>query len=70
MEADLLTEVQAALNARRGDWKRIATEIDGVSYSWVWQVGSGNYKSSPSYERLRKVREWLRSNPVQQKTAA
>ena len=61
---DLLNEVREGICARKGEWKRMASEINGVSYSWIWQVGSGNYKSAPSYARLRAVREWLRANPI------
>lgn len=70
MEPDLLTEVREGLDARRGEWKRIASEIDGVSYSWLWQVGNGKYKSSPAYDRLRKVRDWFRAHPVEGQVAA
>lgn len=70
MEPDLLTEVRDGLDKRRGDWKRMAREIDGVSYSWIQQLGSGNYKSAPSYARLLAVAQWMRANPVQEASAA
>jgi hypothetical protein len=57
---DLLTEVREGLKARRGDWTRIAADLaPDVSYSWISQVGAGNYKSEPSYRRLQIVRTYL-----------
>lgn len=57
---DLLREVQEGLKARRGDWKRIASDLSpDVSYSWISKVGAGDYDSEPSYRRLQIVRTYL-----------
>lgn len=61
MDDGLLTEVVAGLAARKGDWRRIASEIPGVSYSWLSQLGRGKYKSAPTYRRLSAVAEYLRN---------
>jgi hypothetical protein len=64
MTLDLLTEVQTGLRARKGQWKQIADEVEGVSYSWIAQVGRGKYESEPAYSRLQAVAAWLRENPT------
>ena len=58
-EKDLLDEVQEALNARKGEWRQIAKAVQGVSYSWVSQVGRGKYGSAPTYSRLKAVADYL-----------
>jgi hypothetical protein len=64
VENELLDEVVAGLAARKGQWKQIATEVDGVSYSWIAQVGRGKYTSAPAYSRLQAVAAWLRGHPM------
>lgn len=59
MENDLLNDVRAKLNARKGEWVQIAKAIPGVSYSWIAQVGRGTYSSEPTYSRLKAVAEYL-----------
>lgn len=61
---DLLKEVREGINARKGDWKQIARDVPGVSYSWISQVGRGAYKSEPSYTRLKAVADYLRTGKV------
>lgn len=61
---ELLQEVQSGLAARKGQWKQIADEVDGVSYSWIAQVGRGKYESDPTYSRLQAVAIWLREHPA------
>lgn len=61
MGDDLKLEVQAGLKKHKGQWKKIAEEVEGVSYSWIAQVGREQYKSAPSYQRLQAVAQWLRS---------
>ena len=60
MSKDLMTEVQQALEARKGDWKQIAAEVPEVSYSWISQIGRGKYSSAPSYKKLRAVAQHLK----------
>ncbi len=62
VENELLDEVQAGLTARKGQWKQIAEEVEGVSYSWIAQVGRGKYNSDPTYSRLQAVAKWLREH--------
>ena len=61
---DLLIEVQTGLAKRKGQWRQIADEVEGVSFSWIAQVGRGKYESSPTYDRLQAVASWLRENPI------
>lgn len=70
MGNDLLKEVQDGLNARKGDWPKIAKEVPGVSYSWISQVGRGSYASEPTYSRLRAVAEYLRTLAPAEKASA
>lgn len=64
VEHELLFEVRTGLQARRGQWRQIAGEIPGVSYSWIAQVGRGKYGSEPAYSRLLAVAAWLRTHPA------
>lgn len=57
---DLLKQVQEGISARKGEWKQIAKDVPGVSYSWISQIGRGNYSSEPSYKRLKAVADYLR----------
>lgn len=70
MKNDLLQEVQQSLNARKGEWKKIAKDVPGVSYSWISQVGRGKYGSEPTYSRLKAVDEYLRATPPAAKASA
>ena len=67
MAVDLLAEVQAELAARKDEWESIADALrdtePSVSLSWIEKVGRDLYESSPSYERLRTVHEYLRKHP-------
>jgi hypothetical protein len=63
MDDILLQEVQIGIRSRKGEWKRMAAQIPGVSYSWIAQVGRGKYNSAPSYQRLQAVAAYLRANP-------
>jgi predicted transcriptional regulator len=64
VENELLDEVVAGLASRKGQWKQIAADVDGVSYSWIAQVGRGKYTSDPAYSRLQAVAAWLRGHPT------
>lgn len=66
MSNDLKHEVQAGLKKHKGKWRQIASEIEGVSYSWIAQVGRGKYESAPTYTRLQAVAQWLRSHEGQE----
>lgn len=59
MDDELTNDVVLKLQARKGDWKKIAGAIPGVSYSWISQVGRGKYTSAPSYARLKRVAAYL-----------
>ena len=67
---DLLREVREGLQARRGDWKRIAADLaPDVSYSWISKVGAGDYGSEPSYRRLSIVRTYLLTGKAPERQA-
>jgi hypothetical protein len=68
-ETNLLHVVIAGLGARKGEWKRIADELDGVSYSMIAQLGRGKYKSSPTVGKLEKLAAWLREHPAEKAAA-
>jgi transcriptional regulator with XRE-family HTH domain len=53
MSTALDIEVRAALEARRGDWKRIA-EDSGVSYSWISKFVNGHIPN-PGFATLRDL---------------
>jgi hypothetical protein len=57
---DLVKELQSELQSRRGEWKLIAENVPGASYSWISKVGRGKYTSSPSYERIVAVLSFLK----------
>lgn len=66
MDSDLFREVQMGLRSRsRREWCRMSKEIPDVSESWLYQVASGKYKSSPTHQRLQSVALYLRSHPVE-----
>ena len=53
MNATFDLDVRAALERRRGDWKRIAKE-SGVSYSWLSKFA--NHKiANPGFDTLKAV---------------
>jgi hypothetical protein len=57
METELDIEVRRLLEARRGEWKRIAAEA-GVSYSWISQFVR-DLIPNPGYTTLRDLRAHL-----------
>jgi transcriptional regulator with XRE-family HTH domain len=62
---DLLQEVRTKLAALPpAELKRIAEEVPGVSFSWLSQVARDKYQSEPTYSRLRRVADWLATNPA------
>lgn len=63
MDEGLIDEVRRGLLARKPEWRQMADEIDGVSYSWLSRIALGTYKSSPTYKRLQAVRRYLMENP-------
>lgn len=63
MVADLQDEVALKLQARKGEWKKIAAAIPGVSYSLISQLGRGKYKSSATYARLKLIAAYLNQQP-------
>lgn len=63
MQNDLFHEVQSGIAARKGEWREIADAVDGVSYSFIAKLGRGKYGSAPTYARLQKVAEYLRTHP-------
>ena len=58
MVLDLLESVQSDLEKRKADWRQIAADLN-FSYEFVSRLGLGTYESSPTYERLKKLREYL-----------
>lgn len=60
MAEDLLTIVTRELQARKGTWPQIAEDLKpDVSYSFISQLGRGQYTSAPSYKRLKRLHEYL-----------
>lgn len=57
MSTDLDTQVRAMLDARRGDWQRIAAAAD-VSHSWISQFVRGLIPN-PGFATLKKLHEHL-----------
>jgi len=53
MSTDLDVEVRAELEARRGDWSRIA-ERAGVSHSWISQFVRRKIPN-PGFETLKRL---------------
>ena len=60
MNTGLDEEVRAMLEARRGDWRRIASEA-GVSYSWISQFVRGLIPN-PGFVTLRDLRDYLETD--------
>jgi hypothetical protein len=69
MENDLLQSVVDGLKARKGEWRTIAEEVEGVSYSMIAQLGRGKYPSSPTVGKLEKIATWLRDHPAERVAA-
>lgn len=57
MQINLDAEVRALLEARRGDWKRIAEE-SGVSHSWISQFVRQKIPN-PGFATLKAIYELL-----------
>lgn len=56
---DLIADVTALLNARRGEWQLIAADpASGVSYSWLSKFVNGHIEN-PGYVTLRTLRDYL-----------
>ncbi len=60
MDTELDIEVRRLLQARRGEWKRIAAEA-GVSYSWISQFVR-DLIPNPGFVTLRDLRAHLLSS--------
>lgn len=63
MDEGLIDEVRRGLLARKPEWRQMADEIEGVSYSWISRIALGTYKSSPTYKRLQAVKRYLLEHP-------
>lgn len=62
MTEDLYDYVRQSLKGRRSLWRQMATDLaPDVSYSMISKIGSGEYKSSPSYNKLQAMAAYLRS---------
>ena len=62
MNTPLDAEVKRLLDARKGDWKRIAETCD-VSYSWISKFMNGHIPN-PGYAKLRNLHEALSAEPA------
>lgn len=62
MNTQLDAEVKQLLDARKGDWKRIA-ETYNVSYSWISKFMNGHIPN-PGYAKLRDLRDALLAEPA------
>lgn len=60
MSTDLDVEVRAALEARRGDWQRVADDAR-VSHSWISQFMRGKIPN-PGYATLKRLHGVLTAN--------
>lgn len=67
MTDNLDTEVRAALNARRGQWPKIAEDC-GISHSWISQFVRDKIPN-PGYMTLRKLHERLQAAPTDSQPA-
>jgi transcriptional regulator with XRE-family HTH domain len=65
MKPNLDDEVLALLQARKGDWQRVASDAQ-VSYSWLSKFANGHI-GNPGYGTLIRLRACLQDAP---KTAA
>lgn len=59
---DLDTVVLELLQARKGDWKRIADESKVVSYSWISKFVNGHIPNA-GVATLKELRVWLEAHP-------
>jgi transcriptional regulator with XRE-family HTH domain len=57
MDTSLDLQVKALLEARRGDWQKVA-DGSGVSYSWLSKFANGHIEN-PGYATLKKLFEHL-----------
>ncbi len=62
MNTPLDVEVRAALERKRGVWRRVAADT-GVSYSWISQFVR-NKIPNPGYATLVKLRDELAKKPA------
>ncbi len=61
MAENLYDTVRGELAARKGAWKRIAADLaPSLSYSLISKIGRGEYKSSPSYNRLKLLADYFK----------
>jgi transcriptional regulator with XRE-family HTH domain len=63
MHTSLDIEVREALQARKGDWQRIASE-SGVSYSWLSKFVNGHIEN-PGFGTLKGLHAYLTTAAVQ-----
>jgi transcriptional regulator with XRE-family HTH domain len=63
METSLDIAVRDALQARKGDWQRIASE-SGVSYSWLSKFVNGHI-DNPGFGTLKRLHEHLMARDAQ-----
>ena len=59
----LIDELKMLLEARRGEWQKIADESDLVSHSWISQFMRGLIKN-PGYGTLVELRDYLLLHPA------
>jgi hypothetical protein len=60
---DVDQQVIELLQARKGEWKRIAEESQVVSYSWITKFMCGHIPGA-KIDTLKTLRDWLVANPV------
>lgn len=58
MSTNLVTDVQALLLARRGEWRAIAEESGVVSYSWLSKFMCGHIPN-PGFKTLSDLHTYL-----------
>ena len=59
----LVDELKVILEARRGDWQKIADDSQLVSHSWISQFMRGLI-ANPGYGTLVKLRAYLERHPA------
>ena len=64
MNTNLDHVVLTLLNARKGDWQKVAAD-SGVSYSWLSKFANGHIEN-PGFGTLTKLHEALTKAPAKE----
>lgn len=61
MDEDLTFVKTELRKLSRAELREVASQVDGVSYSWLEKVRLGSYASEPLYSRVKRVADHLRT---------